>query len=166
MNPVGREPRELVHEPPEPERLGLTDAQAASIRRSAGPNAIRGHRTRPLTVLGRQLRSPLLALLTAAAVVSFLVAERTDTVVIAVIVTMSVGLGFVNEYRAERAVNALHDRLRHRALVRRDGHLVSRDVADLVPGDVVELRPGAVIPADGPAHDRPGAPVRRVRAER
>jgi Mg2+-importing ATPase len=81
-------------------------------------------------------------------VVSFLVAERTDAVVIAVIVVMSVGLGFVYEYRAEPAVNALHDRLRHRALVLRDGYLVSRDVADLVPGDVVELWIGAVVLAD------------------
>jgi Mg2+-importing ATPase len=148
INPAGHEARAFVHESLEPERRGLTDAQAAEVRRSVGPNAIRTHRTRPLVVLARQLRSPLLALLMAAAVVSFLVAERTDAVVIAVIVTMSVGLGFVNEYRAERAVNALHDRLRHRAVLHRGGQVVSRDVADLVPGDVVELRPGAVVPAD------------------
>ncbi|GAA0316311.1 magnesium-translocating P-type ATPase [Actinoallomurus spadix] len=128
--------------------LGLTDARAAEIRRTAGPNAVRSHRTSPFTVLIRQLRSPLLVLLIVAAGVSAVVGERTDAIVITVIVTMSVGLGFFNEYRAERAVNALHERLRHRALVHRDGRLVSRDVADLVPGDVVELRPGTVVPAD------------------
>ncbi|MEV0406808.1 magnesium-translocating P-type ATPase [Actinoallomurus sp. NPDC050550] len=128
--------------------LGLTDAQAAQVRRTAGPNAVRSHRTSPFAVLLRQLRSPLLILLIVAAGVSFVVGERTDSIVIAVIVTMSIGLGFFNEYRAERAVNALHERLRHRALVHRDGRLVSRDVAELVPDDLVELRPGTVVPAD------------------
>ncbi|GAB3979558.1 magnesium-translocating P-type ATPase [Actinoallomurus acanthiterrae] len=140
--------RPLSGESSPPATPGLTDAQAAAIRRTAGPNAVRSHRTSPLAVLLRQLRSPLLVLLIVAAGVSFVVAERTDAIVIAVIVAMSVGLGFFNEYRAEQAVSALHERLRHRALVHRGGRLVSRDVAELVPGDVVELRPGTVVPAD------------------
>lgn len=72
-------------------------------------------------MLVRQLRSPLLVLLLVAATVSFFVGERSDAVIIGVIVTLSVGLGFVNEYRAERAAQALHSQLRHRAVVRRDG---------------------------------------------
>jgi Mg2+-importing ATPase len=61
---------------------------------------------------------------------------------------MSVGLGFANEFRAERAVEALHDRMRHRARVLRDGVLTERDVVELVPGDVVDLQLGEIVPAD------------------
>jgi P-type Mg2+ transporter len=65
-----------------------------------------------------------------------------------VIISLSVGLGFVNEYRAELAAEALHSQLRHRCTVRRDGAWTSRDLTDLVPGDVVQLELGAVVPAD------------------
>ncbi|MFI7041310.1 cation-transporting P-type ATPase [Microbispora rosea] len=90
----------------EPAATGLTDEQAAAVRAEVGPNAVRSHRARPVAVLARQLRSPLLILLLVAATVSFFVGERTDAVVIGVIVALSVGLGFANEYRAERGGGA------------------------------------------------------------
>ncbi len=55
---------------------------------------MRSHRAQPLSVLWRQLRSPLLGLLAVAALVSFFVGERADAVIIGVIVSASVGLGF------------------------------------------------------------------------
>jgi len=61
---------------------------------------------------------------------------------------LSVGLGFVNEYRSEVAVAALHANIRHEALVWRDGRQQRLDVRDLVPGDVVALRVGDLVPAD------------------
>ena len=99
-------------------------------------------------VLIRQLRSPLLGLLAAAAAVSALVGESTDAIVIAVILAGSVGLGFVNEYRAERAGAALHEQIRHQAVVLRAGTPSTVDVIDLVPGDLVRLELGGVVPAD------------------
>jgi len=74
--------------------------------------------------------------------------QRTDAVIIGAILTASVGLAFVNEYRAERAAQALHDQVSHRATVLRDGVPAATNVVDLVPGDVVELRLGQVVPAD------------------
>jgi Mg2+-importing ATPase len=127
---------------------GLTSPEVTSRLASFGPNAVRSHETRPLVLLLRQLRSPLLLLLAVTATVSFFVGEQADAVIIGVIVGASVGLGFVNEYRAERANEALHSQLRHRAVVRRDGRWVSVDVTDLVPGDVVRLELGEVVPAD------------------
>jgi Mg2+-importing ATPase len=62
--------------------------------------------------------------------------------------TLSVALGFLNEYRAERAVEALHSRIRHTAVTLRDGRAVDIDVTHLVPGDVVRLDVGDVVPAD------------------
>ena len=61
---------------------------------------------------------------------------------------MSVGLGFVNEYRAEKAAEALHDQIHHETVVIRDGKPSMVDVTALVPGDVVQLHLGDIVPAD------------------
>jgi Mg2+-importing ATPase len=94
---------------------GLSTAEANRRLATQGPNAVRSHRARALPVLWHQIRSPLLGLLLAAALASVFVGERGDAVIIAVIVGLSVGLGFVNELRAERAAQALHSRVRHTA---------------------------------------------------
>ena len=106
------------------------------------------HKVTALGVLGRQLRNPLLILLLAAAGVSAATGDPTDGVIIAAIVVLSVGLGFINEYRSELAVAALHANIRHQALVWRDGNQQRLDVRELVPGDVVALRVGDLVPAD------------------
>ncbi|WP_295124214.1 magnesium-translocating P-type ATPase [uncultured Leifsonia sp.] len=127
---------------------GLTDAEAAARLARFGPNAVRGHRARPWRVLGRQVRSPILILLFATAIISAFVGQAAEASIIAVILVISVGLGFVNEFRAERAADALHDRLRHTTVVVRGGTRRSVDVTELVPGDLVVLAVGSVVPAD------------------
>jgi len=127
---------------------GLTAVQASGRLEVFGPNAVRSHRARALPVLARQLRSPLLLLLAATAVASSFLGQGSDAVIIAVILAASVGLGFGNEYRAEKAAEALHSSIRHRSLVLRDGRQQTVDVAGLVPGDVVRLQLGQVVPAD------------------
>jgi P-type Mg2+ transporter len=127
---------------------GLSWDEAGMRLARVGPNALRSHGARPFAVLVRQLRNPLLILLVAAALTSFAVGERTSALIILLIIGMSVGLGFFNEYRSELAVEALHSQLRHTALVMRDGEPVAVDVTDLVPGDVVRLAVGDVVPAD------------------
>ncbi|QNE37823.1 magnesium-translocating P-type ATPase [Leifsonia shinshuensis] len=127
---------------------GLTDAEAAARLARVGPNAVRGHRARPWRVLGRQVRSPILILLFVTAIISAFVGQGTEAVIIAVILVVSVGLGFVNEFRAEQAADALHDRLRHTSIVLRSGARRSVDVTELVPGDLVLLSVGTVVPAD------------------
>ncbi|MFE5097436.1 cation-transporting P-type ATPase [Streptomyces sp. NPDC056638] len=127
---------------------GLSSEEAARRLKRWGPNAVHSHRARAWPVLWHQLRSPLLGLLLAAAVVSYFVGERSDAVIIGVIVALSVGLGFVNEFRAEKTAQALHAKIRHRAVVLRDGRPQEVEVTALVPGDVVELRLGDIVPAD------------------
>jgi P-type Mg2+ transporter len=127
---------------------GLSSQQAASRLRTVGRNVLASHRVTAPAVLGRQLRNPLLVLLLAAAAVSAATGDPTDGAIIAAIVALSVGLGFVNEYRSELAVAALHASIRHQAVVWRDGRQQRLDVGDLVPGDVVALRVGDVVPAD------------------
>lgn len=128
--------------------IGLTEAEVRRRRAQVGPNAVASHRARLLPVLMHQLRSPLLALLFAAAVVSFFLGERSDAVIIAIILALSVGLGLANEYRAEKAAEALHGQIRHTTLARRAGERRAVEVAELVPGDIVELRLGDIVPAD------------------
>jgi Mg2+-importing ATPase len=127
---------------------GLTTAEAQRRLQLIGPNALPTHGARPLTVLARQLRNPLLGLLLAAALTSAFVGEGTDALIIFLISALSIGLGFVNEYRSERAVEALHSQLHHWALAVRDGAEATVDVTELVPGDVVRLGVGDVVPAD------------------
>ncbi len=127
---------------------GLSDREVQLRRARYGPNAVSSHEARPLQVLWHQLRSPLLGLLVAAAIASFFVGERGSALIIGMIVALSVGLGFVNEYRAERAAEALHDQIHHETTVIRDGRSVEIDVTALVPGDVIELRLGDIVPAD------------------
>ncbi|MFB9681108.1 magnesium-translocating P-type ATPase [Streptosporangium vulgare] len=129
-------------------REGLTTAQARDRLAVLGPNAVRSHRARWPVVLARQLRSPLLILLAVTALASAFLGEPRDALIIGVILAASVGLGFVNEYRAERAVEALHSQIEHRCVVWRDGRPGTAAVTALVPGDVVELRLGEIVPAD------------------
>ena len=127
---------------------GLSAEEAARRLQAFGPNAIRSHGVRPLEILGRQLRNPLLILLAAATLTSLVVGQRTNAIIILSIVALSVGLGFLNEYRSERVIDALHASIRHEAIAMREGEARSVGVTDLVPGDVVMLKTGDLVPAD------------------
>lgn len=127
---------------------GLGGTEAARRLNSIGPNALRIRRVTAWGVFVRQLRNPLLILLLGAAGVAGLTGDPTGAVIIAVIVLLSVGLGFLNEYRAANAATALHRSVRQTALVQRDGAHITVPTADLVPGDIVTLRIGDIVPAD------------------
>ncbi|HYM97513.1 MAG TPA: magnesium-translocating P-type ATPase [Candidatus Sulfotelmatobacter sp.] len=127
---------------------GLTSAEAARRLVVYGPNAIRSHGVRALAILWNQLRNPLLILLAAATTVSLITGQVTDAVIILGIVALSVGLGFFNEYRSARVVEALHASIRHRTSVLRDERQTIVDVTEVVPGDIVLMRSGDLVPAD------------------
>jgi P-type Mg2+ transporter len=127
---------------------GLGSTQVADRSARFGPNAVRSHHAGAWSVLGRQVGSPLLWLLLGAAVVSAVVGEGLDAILIGLIVAASVGLGFVNEFRAERAAEAMHSEIVHMVATTRDGEPVSVEVTHLVPGDIVHLGVGSIVPAD------------------
>jgi Mg2+-importing ATPase len=154
-------------------QAGLTSEEAASRLRTLGPNVLASHRVTAIGVLVRQLRNPLLILLLGAAGVAAATGDTTDGTIIAAIVILSVGLGFINEYRSEMAVAALHANISHQALVWRDGRQQRLDVRELVPGDVVALRVGDLVPADLRLLDanqlevtKPSSPARPSRRSR
>lgn len=148
LSGAAREPREVVFDRLGSSDNGLTEQEAATRLETFGANMLH---SRPVTIIGilmGQLRNPLLILLLAAAGISTLTGDVTDGAIISAIVVLSVGLGFVNEYRSAQAVAALHGDIHYDALVWRDGAQREVDVTTLVPGDVVGLRVGDVVPAD------------------
>ena len=129
-------------------RTGLTATEAAGRLTEYGHNVLTEHRVTVRGVLLRQLRNPLLILLAGAAMVSGATGDPTDAIIIGLILVLSVGLGFANEYRSELAAVALHSSIHHQTVVWRDGERSTIAVSDLVPGDVVEIAVGVIVPAD------------------
>ncbi|GAA0997245.1 Mg2+-importing ATPase [Subtercola frigoramans] len=127
---------------------GLSSTEAATRLRMIGPNAVRTHKARAWPLLWQQLRSPILILLFVTAAVSLFLGDAANSIIIGVILVVSVGLGFVNEFRAQLTADSLHDKVRHTVITVRDGHARQTDVVDLVPGDVVRVSVGTVVPAD------------------
>jgi magnesium-transporting ATPase (P-type) len=102
----------------------------------------------PLWRLARQFHNLLIYVLLAAAFVTGLMAHWVDTGVILAVVLLNAGIGFVQEGKAERALQAIRHMLSPHAMVVRDGHAHDVDAAELVPGDVVLLASGDRLPAD------------------
>ncbi|HTX95699.1 MAG TPA: magnesium-translocating P-type ATPase [Mycobacterium sp.] len=127
---------------------GLSSAEVDERLAHYGPNAIHTHHVSALGVLARQLNNAVLILLAITAALSYFLGDHDQAMIIGVILAASIGLGFFNEYRAEQAAAALHSRIHHSAIVRRDGRFVDVDVRNLVPGDVIRLSLGEAVPAD------------------
>ena len=95
-----------------------------------------------------QFKDFMILVLIAAAVVAGIIGEPSDTIAIAVIVLLNAVLGFVQEYRAEKAMAALKKMAAPSATVIRDGQPETVAADQLVPGDLVLLEAGKVVPAD------------------
>jgi Ca2+-transporting ATPase len=128
---------------------GLLPDEAAERLAHEGPNEIlEAKRRGPLRMFIAQFADAMVLVLIGAAIVAGVVGEPQDIAAIFAIVLLDAGLGFIQEYRAERAVAALKAMSALTARVRRGGRETAVPAADLVPGDVVLLEPGNVVPAD------------------
>ncbi len=128
---------------------GLTAGEAASRLLHFGPNQLeRGKKTPPLMVLLQQFMSPLIYVLLVAVVISFAVGHLTDAFVIIGVLILNAVIGFVQETRAEKAMEALMKMAAPRARVRRDGVVRMIPSRDIVPGDILLFETGDKIPAD------------------
>lgn len=128
---------------------GLTAAEAARRLDRFGPNELQtSGRVSPWAILLEQFKNVLIIILLFATALSAFLGHGVEAIAITVIVLFAVVLGFVQEYRAERAIEALREMAAPAATVIRDGrerHVVARD---LVPGDIIVLATGDKVPAD------------------
>jgi len=129
--------------------IGLSAGAAAERLAECGPNELqRVHRASPWLLLLDQFKNVLIIILLVATALSAFLGHGIEAVAVAAIVLFAVLLGFIQEYRAERAVEALREMAAPNASVLRDGEEIEVPARDLVPGDVVMLRAGDRIPAD------------------
>lgn len=133
---------------------GLTSAQAVVRLRKHGPNEV-AHAARQSIAVELITRSvnPLNVLLLVLAIVSFLLGDQRAAIVIAIMVALSISLGFVQEHRSTKAAEALRRMVQNKASVCRRGaspQKASHDIpmSQVVPGDIVLLSAGDMIPAD------------------
>ena len=128
---------------------GLSQDEAARRLAQYGPNELveKGGRT-PLKIFWEQITATMVLILIAAAVVAGLLGDLKNTIAISAIVILYAILGFIQEYRAERAIEALRQMAAPTATVLRDGDEREIPARDLVPGDVILIRAGDRIPAD------------------
>ncbi len=128
---------------------GLTAEEARHRLDAHGPNVIeRVSKDGPLKLLLRQINNPLIWVLVASSIVAVLLGKVTDGSVVMAVVVLNTIIGFIQEYRAGRAIEALAAMVPESATVLRSGRRVMLPVAELVPGDVVLLASGDKIPAD------------------
>ncbi len=128
---------------------GLSNVEAARRLAASGPNAlVEQAQPGPWRIFARQFANTMIVVLALACVVTIVVGDVKDTIVIAVIVVLNAVVGFVQEYRAEQAMAALKEMSTGTAQVVRDGETLDVSTRDLVPGDLVDLTAGDVVPAD------------------
>jgi Ca2+-transporting ATPase len=128
---------------------GLRSEEAGNRLAKYGRNELTEKRKRSLLAkFLDQFRDFMILVLIAAAVVSGFVGELADTVAILVIVILNAIIGFVQEYRAEKAMEALKQMAAPVSRVLREGNVSSVAGAEIVPGDLVLLEAGGIVPAD------------------
>ncbi len=128
---------------------GLSPAEVLERRDRFGPNVLPPNRRHgPVVQFLHQFHSPLVYVLLAAAAVTLAIGRVEDAGVILAVVLVNAVIGFIQEWRAGRALEALADSTRTEASVLRDGSVVRIDSTDVVPGDVVLLAAGGKVAAD------------------
>jgi Ca2+-transporting ATPase len=136
---------ELTHSSP----VGLSPADAAERLISYGPNALKEKKKiSPFLIFLYQFRDFMIIVLLVAAIISGFLGDVTDTIIIIAIILLNAIIGFVQEYRAEKAMEALKKMASTHAIVQRDGKPANIPSEELVPGDLVLLESGNIVPAD------------------
>uniref|UniRef100_UPI00403F426C calcium-translocating P-type ATPase, SERCA-type n=1 Tax=Paenibacillus sp. FSL H8-0332 TaxID=2954742 RepID=UPI00403F426C len=133
----------------ESRKEGLSAEQAVQRLERYGKNVLQ--EAKPKTLLAKfieQFKNVMIFILLAAAVLSGILGEWTDTVIILLVVILNAVLGVIQENKAEQALEALKSMSSPQARVRRGGQVTEIKSEELVPGDLVLLEAGNVVPAD------------------
>jgi len=149
LDPYRRQAEEVTAALTTDPHHGLGAGEAEARLQQYGANVIReGRRRGPARMLLDQFTDFMILVLIAAAIVSGILGDLTDTLVILIIVALNAVIGFVQEYRAEAAIAALRKMAAPHARVVREGHPHTVAASDIVPGDIVLLEAGNLVPAD------------------
>jgi Ca2+-transporting ATPase len=128
---------------------GLTSIEAETRLKEQGPNSLKeSKKISPWMIFLNQFRDFMIVVLLAAAIISGIIGEATDTIIIISIIVLNALIGFIQEFRAEKALEALKKMASTHALVQRDGKPVNIPSEEIVTGDLVFLESGNVVPAD------------------
>lgn len=128
---------------------GLSEAEASERLKEYGPNRIQeGKKKTVIRMFLGQLMDPMIYILGSAVIISCILGEFSDALIMLGVIMINAVIGTVQENKAERSLDALKEMSSPSAMVRRGG--VTREIpsAELVPGDIVVLEAGRVIPAD------------------
>jgi len=148
-NWYGLEIPEVVAELKGNDGNGLEKDEAARRLSEYGPNALQAGRViSPWAILLSQFRNVLILILIVAVILSAFLGHSIEAIAISVIILFAILLGFIQEYRAERAMEALKKMAAPMAAVIRDGVELGIPARDVVPGDIILIRAGDKIPAD------------------
>ena len=128
---------------------GLSEEEAGKRLEKYGSNELKQReKISPFRILIRQFTSCIVFILLAALVISLLIGEKLDAIVISTIVVLNGVFGFVQEFKAEKAIEALKKLTALKAKVIRNGKETEIDSRELVPGDIILLETGSKVPAD------------------
>lgn len=127
---------------------GLTESEVNERLKQYGENVLKKDENSFFRILGKQFKSSLIYLFIVAALLSFFLHDFTDSIVITVILLLNASLGFLQEYRSEKAIRELSKFISKQILVIRSGKTELVDERLIVPGDAVILREGDIVPAD------------------
>ncbi len=127
---------------------GLSTAEAKARLKKYGPNKIEAKEKTWLQRLVARFWGPIPWMIEAAAVLSASVQRWEDFSIIIVMLLVNALVDFYQESRALNAIEVLKNKLALKTLVRRNGHWVQLDAAELVPGDIIKLKIGDIVPAD------------------
>ena len=128
---------------------GLSSKEATHRLEKYGENKLKANSKKGLfSLLLGQLKDVLIYVLIAATIVTFAIGEYVDAIIILLVISLNAVIGVIQEYKAEKAIEALQQMTTPKSLVRRDGNLIEINSEKIVPGDIVIIDAGRFIPAD------------------
>ncbi len=128
---------------------GLTDGKAFERRKKFGLNKLEEKKgITKFEILVNQFKSLIIWVLIAATIISFFIGETIDAIVILILVVVNTVIGFVQEFNADKSIQALKKLMNLKSVVIRNGKAIEIDSEQLVPGDLILLEEGMKVPAD------------------
>ena len=130
-------------------KIGLTSKDLEERLNKYGKNKLQEKKRKSLFMLFiSQLKDVLIYVLLGATLITFIIGEYVDAIIILLVIFINAIVGVIQEYKAEKAIEALNKMTTPKAIVKRNGEISEIDSTEIVPGDIVILDAGRYIPAD------------------